>query len=152
MIMQPCFPVSFFSSFPFWCNFLAPSRAQSRTGNISPRNSFLRHLQKLRLNALSFFHISKDKTVEKNKYPDSPILSENVDFHCQIRTWPFSHDSDSHNNKQITLIVILPSNPYKQWAGWGEKTKAGSTERDLSERKQMSYSNGCSDEFSFLIL
>lgn len=68
-----------------------------------------------------------------------------MDFHCQICTWPSSHDSDTHNNKQITLIITLPSNPYKQWAAQGEKTEAESTETDISERKQMSYLNSRSD-------
>lgn len=63
-----CF-VFLFCCFPFWCNFLARSKAQSRTGSSSAWDSFLRHLQKLRLNPLSFSHISKDKTVKKNNKP-----------------------------------------------------------------------------------
>lgn len=54
-----------FAAFPFDATFLPPSKAQSRTENSPACYSLFRHPTRLKLNALSSFHIAKDKTVEK---------------------------------------------------------------------------------------
>ena len=64
MIMQLCFPVLLFAVFPFDATFSHPQRHKVEQETVLLA-TFLRHLKKLRLNALSFFHISKDKTVKK---------------------------------------------------------------------------------------
>ena len=130
-MIKPYFPVSFISFFMQLSCALKGMKQNSKQFCLQLFSQVARK-HKAHFFVLSFFKISKEKTVKKpSTWIHQSFLKISLFTGKSISDLPARHD-----DTPVKFTTTLYSNPYKQWAAKREKNEDGSTKIDILERKQ----------------